>query len=300
MSADANPTSISDPEQVKTKQQEYELRRSALRVEWVIGTVGLTLITTIGSWTLQYLEISIKEKDVQLEYLDKFTSAAINQDITERIRLAHYISMTIDDEAYSHLAARWTAYYNALVSACQDRYKAAIGAGDANLARALANEAECAVGGLAPSTPVNSGGTVNLASPVIPPGADDIAALIVSKFGAAGYGPVQQAAALASAIDDSKLNPALIGAEGTSVGLFQLNTVAGWGLGYSVADLSKPGVNIDIVLQQMRDHPIDDAAFRAATTPLEATTIFQRRFMRPANVQSAIVVKNSIAEQLIH
>src|SRR4051812_27613640 len=87
----------------RASEAELSIRRAEIRadlIKWLIGSVALTLITTIGSWTFQYLslqmerektnrELKIKEKDMQLQYLDKFTETAIDQDITKRIRLAH-------------------------------------------------------------------------------------------------------------------------------------------------------------------------------------------------------------------
>jgi hypothetical protein len=101
-------------------------------------------------------ELKIKEKDMQLHYLDKFIQTAIDRDISKRIRLAHYISSTIDDQEYKQLPARWTLYYNSLLKACRDQLKAAMDAGKADLQQELSNEPACTIGGLETLKPVRA------------------------------------------------------------------------------------------------------------------------------------------------
>jgi hypothetical protein len=141
---------------------DAEIRKAEIRADllkWLIGTVALTLVTTVGNWTFQYYslraeaektnrELKIKEKEMQLSYLEKFTTTAIDQDITKRIRLAHYISSTIDDKEYGPLAKRWADYYSTLLRACQDRLKLAVTAGKIEIQQELSNEPACTIGGL--------------------------------------------------------------------------------------------------------------------------------------------------------
>jgi hypothetical protein len=91
-------------------------------------------------------ELKIKEKEMQLEYLDKFTQTAIDEDITKRIRLAHYISSTIDDAEYRHLSEKWLTYYNYLVSACQSRLKTSADY-KTDSTQELSDKLECTIGG---------------------------------------------------------------------------------------------------------------------------------------------------------
>jgi hypothetical protein len=149
-------------------ENQFTVRRAEIRADllkWVVGSVALTLITTIGNWTFQYFsmqaeaektnrELKIKEKDMQLQYLDKFTSMAIDQDIKKRIRLAHYISRTTDDNEYKHFAERWSAFYTELVGACKTQFKAARQAGKIDVEQELSDEPACTIGGTETLRPV--------------------------------------------------------------------------------------------------------------------------------------------------
>jgi hypothetical protein len=142
-------------------ENQFTIRRAEIRADllkWLVGSIALTLITTIGNWTFQAFslqaekektsrELKIKEKDMQLQYLDKFTQTAIDEDITKRIRLAHYISRTIDEQEFKQLAKRWKDYYAELSEACSARLRAALGAGQAEVQAALSKEPACTIGG---------------------------------------------------------------------------------------------------------------------------------------------------------
>ncbi len=149
-------------------ENQFSVRRAEIRADllkWLVGSVALTLITTIGNWTFQAFslraekektnrELQIKEKDMQLQYLDKFTQLAIDQDITKRIRLAHYISRTIDDQEFKQLAKRWNDYYAELSKACNARLRAAQGRGQTEVQAALGDEPACTIGGTETIRPV--------------------------------------------------------------------------------------------------------------------------------------------------
>src|SRR5574340_1694572 len=73
-----------------------------------------------------------------------------------------------------------------------------------------------------------------------------VAQLIVDRFANAGFGSVQQAAALANAMRESGLDPnAVETVNGVQygVGLFLLNPRGGLGTGHSVEELKDPGTN---------------------------------------------------------
>lgn len=156
------------PSAAAATDNQFSIRRAEIRADllkWLVGSVALTLITTIGNWTFQYFslraekektnrELQIKEKDMQLQYLDKFTQLAIDQDITKRIRLAHYISRTIDDQEFKQLAKRWNDYYAELSKACNARLRAALGRGQTEVQAALADEPACTIGGTETLRPV--------------------------------------------------------------------------------------------------------------------------------------------------
>jgi hypothetical protein len=144
---------------MKAFEEELLLKKLQFRSEfwkWIIGTVGLAVITAIGTWTFQYFnlelqkettrrELSVKERDMQLQYLKTFTATAIDEDIGKRIRLAHYIMMTIDKDDFPNLAERWKDYYDVLSEACKNR-SAETPVGAVNSSLLL----ECSIGGLYP------------------------------------------------------------------------------------------------------------------------------------------------------
>ena len=143
-------------------------------------------------------------------------------------------------------------------------------------------------------------GQVDTASARIPAGREAMAKLIISKFAAANYGSLQQAAALANAIAESALDPSAEAGGGEhSYGLFQLNNVDGVGIGFSADELKVPDRNIDIMLDHMASMPTADTAFRAALTLGEAVRVFVVEFERPANPQVQIARRLSIAKDLI-
>jgi len=145
-------------------------------------------------------------------------------------------------------------------------------------------------------------GDINFASSAIPNGRADMAKLIAAKFADAGYGAIQQIAAIANAIAESKLDPDAKNLSGErSFGLFQLNQKGGVGLGYSEAELRKPDDNIRIMLEDiaMPYQKQHRAAFMATTSLEQAVKIFVYQFERPREKAAASAERYGIAQQLV-
>lgn len=136
---------------------------------------------------------------------------------------------------------------------------------------------------------------INLAN--VPAGRQAIASLIVSAFSAAGYGLVQQIAAVANAIAESNLNPLarFSTASEDSVGLFQLNMKGGVGTGHAVEDLLDPVKNTALIIAEANKV----AAFKAATTLKVAVELFVTKIERPANQPGEIIKRLAIAHRLV-
>jgi hypothetical protein len=131
-------------------------------------------------------------------------------------------------------------------------------------------------------------------SPAIPPGTHGIAQLIVRSFAEAGYGGVQQVAALANAIAESGLNPAAQSRPPEmSFGLFQCN-LKGEGHGHDPEDLKRPEFNIAIIIKAANRTTLKDA-----TTLNDAVRIFVEDIERPADKPGETTKRQAIAAQLI-
>jgi hypothetical protein len=164
----------------------------------------------------------------------------------------------------------------------------AIKAGDQPVDAATALAAEGAVGG-----------SINFDSPHIPAARRDMAQLVVQRFAEAGYGLVQQVAALANAIAESGLKPdAKSPAPEQSYGLFQLNLENGVGHGHDPAELIQPERNIAIMLAHIATLSAN-AAFKATSSVNDAVAIFVRDFEKPADATAAITTRVAIAKTLL-
>jgi hypothetical protein len=129
----------------------------------------------------------------------------------------------------------------------------------------------------------------------VPEGRESIAQLVVDLFAEAGFGALQQLAALANAIGVSDLNPAAKSAPpGQAVGLFQLSRTA-LGAGHTVAELEDPATNISLVRAEAEKF----AAFAAATSLEQAVSAFVRGVARPANPAGESARRLKIAERLV-
>ncbi len=144
-----------------------------------------------------------------------------------------------------------------------------------------------------------AGGRIDFDSPEIPAGRRDMAEIIARRFADAGYGVLQQVAAIANAIDESRLDPTIKAAGSEpSYGLFQLNQAGGVGTGHNVAVLTDPEQNIAIMLAYMSTLSAD-TAFRNTASLHDAVAIFVRDFERPANSAGAIARRSAIAQTLL-
>jgi uncharacterized protein (TIGR02594 family) len=120
---------------------------------------------------------------------------------------------------------------------------------------------------------------------------------IKAAFSGAGYGTLQQAAAIANAVGESDLDPnSHAGGAEDSVGLFQLNRAGGEGMGHSIAELKDPDKNIAIVLGVFAKRI---PGFKTAATLADAITIFVRDFERPKDQPTAIARRLAIAKTLL-
>ncbi len=143
--------------------------------------------------------------------------------------------------------------------------------------------------------PVESDGVDFKAGP-IPANRIGIAKLIVSKFAQAGFGPLQQIAALANAIRESKLNPNAHNASGEdSVGLFQCNRQGGLGTGKSVAFLKVPENNIQIIIDEAQKYN----SFKNAGSIEKAVEVFVYKVERPRDKPGETNIRIGIAKKLI-
>jgi hypothetical protein len=106
--------------------------------------------------------------------------------------------------------------------------------------------------------------------------------LIVARFAAAGFGHVQQVAAVANAIGESGLDPK---AKSTpperSFGLFQCNQGGGLGQGFTREQLFDPGTNIAIVIKEAKRHK-DFGGAASLSAAVDAFVTFVERPAKPA------------------
>jgi hypothetical protein len=121
--------------------------------------------------------------------------------------------------------------------------------------------------------------------------------LILNRFAAAGFGKIQQITAVANAWKESSLNPnaRTQSAIEDSVGLFQLNTRKGLGVGHSVSELQDPAKNTDIIIgvcETVRP-------FVNAQTLDDAVAAFVHFVERPANQPEEIADRLQKAQSLM-
>jgi len=153
--------------------------------------------------------------------------------------------------------------------------------------------------GFGPARPVAG---INLNSPKIPASRRAIASLIAESFAAAGFGAIQQIAAIANAIAESGLNPAAENLNGErSFGLFQLNQNGGVGTGFPEAGVKDPKRNIAIMLGEIAmPHQTEHRKrFMTTTSLLEAVEIFVHHFEKPADKTGETTKRFKIAQTLV-
>ena len=125
--------------------------------------------------------------------------------------------------------------------------------------------------------------------------ARDMAALIYTKFKAAGFNDAQSKAAIANAMAESSLNPNAenhsknpkTGVQEHSYGLFQVNRAAH--PQFSVEDLKNPEKNIDAMITIMKSNQKDFSTFKSLTDEKAATAFFMKKFERPLDQSDAKV-----------
>lgn len=123
------------------------------------------------------------------------------------------------------------------------------------------------------------------------------AKIIISSFAAAGFGQIHQITAVANAWKESSLDP---GQEThtsieDSIGLFQLNTRKGLGVGRQPSDLLDPVKNTDIIIDVCKKVP----SFVKATDLEQAVTAFVRFVEIPANQTAEIADRLHKANSLV-
>jgi hypothetical protein len=125
-----------------------------------------------------------------------------------------------------------------------------------------------------------------------------VAIQIIDAFKGAGYGTLQQAAALANAIAESGLNPAsrnFSPPKEDSVGLFQLNRISGPGNGHSVEELSDPARNCALIIQEANNV----SSFKAANSLMDAVSVFVHKIEKPADKEGETTKRFAIALKLL-
>jgi hypothetical protein len=121
-----------------------------------------------------------------------------------------------------------------------------------------------------------------------------MAKLISQRFAAAGFGDVQQAAAIAAAIYESELDPkagsALPSSGSGSRGLFGLT-----GPRAAAGDPYDPEYNISVVLRSAASYP----PFKSATSVDTAMEIFVTRVERPGSQSTYMRQTKAIAQAIM-
>lgn len=139
-------------------------------------------------------------------------------------------------------------------------------------------------------------GAITINTEQIPSGREDIVKMIVESFAAAGFGNLQQIAALANAIRESKLNPNAHNTSGEdSVGLFQCNRDGGLGTGKTVGWLKNPQNNIDLIISEAKKY----ADFKNANTIEDAVREFVYKVERPRDKPGETKIRIGIAKKLL-
>jgi hypothetical protein len=130
----------------------------------------------------------------------------------------------------------------------------------------------------------------------IPQARRPVAQGIAKRFADAGFGDLQQIAAVANAMKESSLDPnqRTTTSKEDSVGLFQLNMTKGLGRGHSPEELKNPDKNTDIIIAECRKFPV----FGRATSLRDAVAAFVRFIERPANQPAEIADRLTKAKSI--
>jgi hypothetical protein len=231
----------------------------------------------IDNWRMQVAVFAV----MTLRVVDKLIAASAEKKRPSAIEL--YVAQSESPPAD---AAARVSLLEQLKQALDGTHGLVLAAGADILA-----DAEAAV------TPTNAAAArINVGA--VPAGREEIAKLILSKFRDAGYGEIQQIAALANAIAESNLNPKAINNTPPehSVGLFQLNMKGGLGTNHDETQLTDPATNIDIIIKEAKRFD----AFKNASSLFDAVDVFVRKVERPANASTQVQIRAKIAERLKH
>lgn len=130
------------------------------------------------------------------------------------------------------------------------------------------------------------------------PSQKKIADLIYNKFISAGFSEIQAQAAVANAYAESRLNPKAknVNDKEASYGLFQMNTKGGMGSGHDPEKLMDENYNIDLMIKNAKQKAGD--RFRNAKTLELATEYFARDLEKPANIETAVITRKTLAAAL--
>lgn len=124
----------------------YRMRYRIDLWKWLIGTVGLTLLTSIVSWHFQTREVRLEEArfaherelqrlEFEQKYLGEFLQFALVEDLASRLRFAHYFAAVSTNP---ELQAKWKAYYDDIATSVpQDEEATRIGGVDALTGRQI-------------------------------------------------------------------------------------------------------------------------------------------------------------------
>jgi hypothetical protein len=128
------------------------------------------------------------------------------------------------------------------------------------------------------------------------PTRQQMAQLIMTRFGQANYGDVQQLTAVANAIGESNLNPnAEAAPPENSYGLFQCN-LNGVGHGHTPAQLKDPDTNIALIIAEANNKSPE---FRTARSLESAMNAFVRKVEKPADKDGAVATRLAIARKIM-
>jgi hypothetical protein len=265
-------------------------------------------------------DMDTKAQEFRSQYVSAFLEKALNQDIELRIRLAEYFKYVAQGDDFKR---GWEAYYSALENT-RKKIRDEIETNEKALAqiqklapaqRDYVEEDRLLqyldwlrgeVGYVAsdksvirnPRSPQNTGislepQSTNISLESIAPERRGIAEKIITAFANAGFGRYQQAAALANAIAESNLNPAIKSQDG-GVGLFDLSQ-KGIGAGHTLEELMDPDTNISLVVAQAKK----SSPFVNASTLGTAVETFVRFIIRPMDMNAQIAKRSEIAVRLV-
>jgi hypothetical protein len=242
-------------------------------------------------------------------YVKDFLNTALNQDIEVRIRFARYFSSVSSDKE------GWAKYRDDLTT-LRNEMKAEIdklelawqkladqqGSDPYEVAR-LRRHLDWAYSEVGYAAPNRSAitnprgpdearqpGVITLDS--VRADRRDIAQKILDAFAAAGFGQVQQVAALANAIAESGLDPSAKATLSSATGLFQLLTSS---TGKTREELLDPDTNIAVIIEFAKKTP----SFAAATTLDDAVSAFVRYIFRYPNANAETIKRQQIARRLV-